>query len=134
MFRLGRLLGPRGPGLVWIVPGLDRTRSVNLQIDTADIKPQDVITKDNVTVHIEAAVFYRVVDPEKSVVQIRDYEEAILRTRLRGRRPRSRGTSTSSAACAGVVRGRRATATFLRSTLAPPSSARTTGIGNGTKD
>jgi regulator of protease activity HflC (stomatin/prohibitin superfamily) len=79
VFRLGRLIGPRGPGLVWIVPGLDRTRSVSLQIDTADIAPQDIITKDNVTVHIEAAVFYRVVDPTKSVVQIRDYEEAILR-------------------------------------------------------
>jgi regulator of protease activity HflC (stomatin/prohibitin superfamily) len=79
VFRLGRLVGPRGPGLVWILPLLDRTRKVSLQIDTADIRPQDVITKDNVTVHIEAAVFYRVVDPAKSVVEIRDYEEAILR-------------------------------------------------------
>jgi|SRR5215470_4165410 len=79
VFRLGRLLGPRGPGLVWIVPGLDRTRKVSLQIDTADIAPQDVITKDNVTVHVEAAVFYRVIDPAKSVVEIRDYEGAILR-------------------------------------------------------
>ncbi len=79
VFRLGRLIGERGPGLVWILPGIDRTRSVSLQIDTADIRPQDVITRDNVTVHIEAAVFYRVVDPAKSVVQIRDYEEAILR-------------------------------------------------------
>jgi regulator of protease activity HflC (stomatin/prohibitin superfamily) len=79
VFRFGRLVGPRGPGLVWIVPLVDRTRKVSLQIDTADIPPQDVITKDNVTVHIEAAVFYRVLDPAKSVVQIRDYEEAILR-------------------------------------------------------
>ncbi len=79
VFRLGRLLGPRGPGLVWIIPALDRTRSVSLQIDTADIAPQDVITKDNVTVHIEAAVFYRVVDPARSVVEIRDYKAAILR-------------------------------------------------------
>jgi len=79
VFRLGRLLGPRGPGLIWIIPALDRTRSVSLQIDTADIAPQDVITKDNVTVHIEAAVFYRVVDPARSVVEIRDYKAAILR-------------------------------------------------------
>jgi regulator of protease activity HflC (stomatin/prohibitin superfamily) len=79
VFRLGRLRGPRGPGLVWIVPGFERTRLVSLQIDTADIAPQDIITKDNVTVHIEAAVFYRVVDPVKSVVEIRDYKAAILR-------------------------------------------------------
>lgn len=79
VFRLGRLLGPRGPGLVWILPALDRTRLVSLQIETADIAPQDIITKDNVTVHIEAAVFYRVVDPVKSVVEIRDYRRAILR-------------------------------------------------------
>jgi regulator of protease activity HflC (stomatin/prohibitin superfamily) len=72
VFRLGRLIGPRGPGLVFIAPGAERTRWVNLQVDTADIRPQDIITKDNVTVRVEAAVFYRVVDPVKSVVEIRD--------------------------------------------------------------
>jgi regulator of protease activity HflC (stomatin/prohibitin superfamily) len=65
--------------LVLIAPGVERTRWVNLQVDTADIRPQDIITKDNVTVRVEAAVFYRVVDPVKSVVEIRDYEEAIFR-------------------------------------------------------
>lgn len=79
VFRLGRLIGPRGPGLVLIAPAIERTRWVNLQVDTADIRPQDIITKDNVTVRVEAAVFYRVVDPVKSVVEIRDYEEAIFR-------------------------------------------------------
>ena len=79
VFRLGRLIGPRGPGLVLIAPGVERTRWVNLQIDTADIAPQDIITKDNVTVRVEAAVFYRVVDPVRSVVEIRDYEEGIFR-------------------------------------------------------
>ncbi len=79
VFRLGRLRGARGPGLVLVIPLIERTRWVNLQIDTADIPPQDVITKDNVTVRVEAAVFYRVVDPVKAVVAIRDYEHGVLR-------------------------------------------------------
>jgi regulator of protease activity HflC (stomatin/prohibitin superfamily) len=79
VFRLGRLRGARGPGLVLIIPLVERTRWVNLQIDTADIPPQDVITKDNVTIRVEAAVFYRVVDPVKAVVAIRDYEHGVLR-------------------------------------------------------
>lgn len=79
VFRLGRLRGARGPGLVIIMPFVERTRWVNLQVDTADIPPQDLITKDNVTVRVEAAVFYRVVDPVKAVVAIRDYQHGVLR-------------------------------------------------------
>ena len=79
VFRLGRLRGARGPGLVLIIPLVERTRWVNLQVDTADIPPQDLITKDNVTVRVEAAVFFRVVDPIKAVVEIRDYQHAVLR-------------------------------------------------------
>ncbi len=79
VFRLGRLRGQRGPGLVLIIPLIERTRWVNLQVDTADIPPQDLITKDNVTIRVVAAVFYRVVDPIKAVVEIRDYEHAVLR-------------------------------------------------------
>jgi regulator of protease activity HflC (stomatin/prohibitin superfamily) len=79
VFRLGRLRGARGPGLVLIIPFVERTRWVNLQVDTADIPPQDLITKDNVTVRVEAAVFFRVVDPVKAVVEIRDYQHGVLR-------------------------------------------------------
>ncbi len=79
VFRLGRLRGARGPGLVLVIPFVERTRWVNLQIATADIPPQDLITKDNVTVRVEAAVFYRVTDPVKAVVAIHDYEHGILR-------------------------------------------------------
>ena len=78
----------RGPGLVLIIPLAERTRWVSLQVDTADIPAQDLITKDNVTIRVEAAVFYRVVDPVKAVVAIRDYRHAILRsaqTALRAR-------------------------------------------------
>jgi regulator of protease activity HflC (stomatin/prohibitin superfamily) len=79
VFRLGRLRGARGPGLVLIIPLVERTRWVNLQVDTADIPPQDLITKDNVTVRVEAAMFFRVVDPVKAVVEIRDYQHGVLR-------------------------------------------------------
>ncbi len=79
VFRLGRLQGARGPGLVLIIPFIERTRWVNLQIDTSDIPPQELITKDNVTVRVEAAVFFRVVDPVKAVVAIRDYQHGVLR-------------------------------------------------------
>jgi len=79
VFRLGRLRGQRGPGLVLIIPLVERTRSVSLQVETADIPPQDLITEDNVTIRVEAAVFFRVVDPVKAVVAIRDYRTAVLR-------------------------------------------------------
>jgi regulator of protease activity HflC (stomatin/prohibitin superfamily) len=79
VFRLGRLRGARGPGLVLIIPLIERTRWVNLQVDTADIPPQDLITKDNVTVRVEAAVFFRVADPVKAVIAIRDYQHGVLR-------------------------------------------------------
>ena len=79
VFRLGRLRGPRGPGLIFIIPLVDRTRWVTMQVETADVRPQDIITKDNVTVRIEAVVYYRVVDPVRAIVTIRDYEEAIPR-------------------------------------------------------
>jgi regulator of protease activity HflC (stomatin/prohibitin superfamily) len=79
VFRLGRLRGARGPGLVLIIPLIERAVRVNLQVDTADVPPQDLITKDNVTIRVEAAVFYRVVDPVKAVVAIRDCRHGVLR-------------------------------------------------------
>jgi regulator of protease activity HflC (stomatin/prohibitin superfamily) len=79
VFRLGRFRACRGPGLVVIMPLIERTRWVNLQVDTADIPAQDLITKDNVTIRVEAAVFYRVVDPVKAVLAIRDYKHGVLR-------------------------------------------------------
>lgn len=79
VFRLGRLRGARGPGLVLIIPFMERTRWVNLQVDTSDIPTQDLITKDNVTIRVEAAVFFQVTDPVKAVVAIRDYAHGVLR-------------------------------------------------------
>lgn len=73
VFRLGRLVGVRGPGLVLIIPIIDRLQKVSLRIITMDIPPQDVITKDNVSVKINAVVYFRVVDPGKAIVSVENY-------------------------------------------------------------
>lgn len=73
IFRLGRVIGAKGPGLFFIVPIIDRMVKVNLQTVTADIPPQDVITKDNVTVRVNAVTYFNVVDPVKAVVAIQNY-------------------------------------------------------------
>ena len=73
IFRLGRLVGARGPGLFLIIPFVDRMVKVDLRVVTMDVPPQDVITRDNVTVRVNAVVYFRVVDPEASVVKILDH-------------------------------------------------------------
>jgi len=74
VFRLGRLQEPRGPGLIWLRPlGWDRMVRVPLRIVTLDIPPQDVITRDNVSVKVNAVVYFRVKDPTKATVVIQDY-------------------------------------------------------------
>ncbi|HEX9775987.1 MAG TPA: SPFH domain-containing protein [Actinomycetota bacterium] len=73
IFRLGRIVGAKGPGLFFIIPIIDRMVKVNLQTFTLDIPPQEAITKDNVTVRVNAVCYFNVVDPVKSVVNIRDY-------------------------------------------------------------
>ena len=86
IFRLGRLLGAKGPGFFLIIPFVDRMVKVDLRVITMDVPPQEVITKDNVTVRVNAVVFFRVVDPESSVVKVLDYVRAtsqISQTTLR---------------------------------------------------
>ena len=73
IFRLGRIMGAKGPGLFFIVPVIDRMVKVNLQTLTHDIPPQDVITKDNVTLRVNAVTYFNVVDPVKAVVAIQNY-------------------------------------------------------------
>jgi len=73
IFRLGRVVGAKGPGLFFIIPFIDRMVKVNLQIVTLDVPPQDVITKDNVTVRVNAVVFFQVFDPVKAVVEVQNY-------------------------------------------------------------
>lgn len=73
IFRLGRVVGARGPGLFFIIPGLERMQVVDLRTITLDVPPQDCITRDNVTIRVNAIVYYRVMDPVKAVVQIKNY-------------------------------------------------------------
>ncbi len=86
IFRLGRLVGARGPGLFLIIPFVDRMVKVDLRVVTMDVPPQEVITKDNVTVRVNAVVYFRVVNPEDSVVKVLDHIRAtsqISQTTLR---------------------------------------------------
>jgi regulator of protease activity HflC (stomatin/prohibitin superfamily) len=86
IFRLGRLIGAKGPGLFLIIPFVDRMVKVDLRVVTMDVPSQEVITKDNVTVRVNAVVYFRVVDPEASVVKVLDHIKAtsqISQTTLR---------------------------------------------------
>ncbi len=78
IFRLGRLVGARGPGLFFIAPFLDRMVKVDLRVFTLDLPSQEAITHDNVTVKVNAVVFYQVVQPERSVVAVEDYRRSIF--------------------------------------------------------
>ena len=73
IFRLGRVVGAKGPGLFLLIPVIDRMVKANLQVVTLDVPPQDIITKDNVTVRVDAVVYFQVVDPVKAIVTIQNY-------------------------------------------------------------
>jgi regulator of protease activity HflC (stomatin/prohibitin superfamily) len=74
LFRLGRVTGePRGPGLIFIIPIVDKLLRVSLRTVTLDIPPQDIITKDNVTVRVNAVAYFRVVDANKAILEIEDF-------------------------------------------------------------
>ena len=86
VFRLGRLVGAKGPGLFVIIPFVDSMQRVDLRVVTMDVPSQEIITKDNVTVRVNAVVYFRVVDPESSVVKVLDHIRAtsqISQTTLR---------------------------------------------------
>jgi regulator of protease activity HflC (stomatin/prohibitin superfamily) len=76
IFRLGKLVGKKGghgPGLVIVIPFIDRARRVSVRTVALDVPPQDIITKDNVSLTVNAVVYYRVVDPERAIVEVEDY-------------------------------------------------------------
>jgi regulator of protease activity HflC (stomatin/prohibitin superfamily) len=73
VFRLGRLIGGKGPGVVIILPVIDRIRKIDLRVLTLDIPKQRIITKDNVTVDVDAVVYFRVNDANQAVVKVQDY-------------------------------------------------------------
>jgi regulator of protease activity HflC (stomatin/prohibitin superfamily) len=73
VFRLGRLVGARGPGLVYVIPGIEKAIRVDLRTITMDIPSQDVITKDNVSIKVNAVLYFRVMNPSRAVVEVENY-------------------------------------------------------------
>jgi len=83
---LGRFTGTKGPGIIFLVPVVQRMTRVDLRVKVMDVPPQDVISRDNVSVHVNAVVYFRVVEPDKSVLQVADFYQAtsqLAQTRLR---------------------------------------------------
>ncbi|MCI0714614.1 MAG: slipin family protein [Chloroflexi bacterium] len=78
VFRLGRVTNARGPGLFFVIPGIERMSVVDLRVITLDVPPQDCITRDNVTIRVNAVVYYRVLDPVKATIQIRNYNQGTI--------------------------------------------------------
>jgi regulator of protease activity HflC (stomatin/prohibitin superfamily) len=73
IFRLGRLIGAKGPGIIFLIPIVDRIVKVSLRTVVMDVPPQDVITKDNVSIKVNAVVYFRVLDPEKAIVEVENF-------------------------------------------------------------
>ena len=86
IFRLGRVIGAKGPGLIFLIPIIDKMVKVPLRTVTMDVPPQDVITRDNVTVKVNAVIYFRVLDPNRAVLEVENYLYAtsqIAQTTLR---------------------------------------------------
>jgi regulator of protease activity HflC (stomatin/prohibitin superfamily) len=73
IFRLGRLIGSKGPGLILLIPIVDRMVKVSLRVITMDVPPQDIITRDNVSIKVNAVIYFRVIDPSKAIVAVEDF-------------------------------------------------------------
>ncbi|MBE9541976.1 MAG: slipin family protein, partial [Proteobacteria bacterium] len=72
IFRLGRLISSKGPGIIFLIPLIDKMKKVSLRLIALDIPPQDVITKDNVSIKVNAVLYYRIMDPNNAVVEVED--------------------------------------------------------------
>ena len=73
VFRLGRMVGARGPGITYIIPGVEKMVKMDLRTVTMDIPPQDVITRDNVSVKVNAVLYFRVIEPTRAVIEVENY-------------------------------------------------------------
>src|SRR5215212_10302074 len=76
IFRLGRLVGARGPGLFFLIPWVERMTKVDLRVITMEVPSQEAITRDNVTVKVNAVIYFKVVDPENAIVKVADFVRA----------------------------------------------------------
>ena len=77
IFRLGRVIGAKGPGLIILIPLIDKMVKVSLRLVAMDVDPQDVITRDNVSVQVNAVIYFRVIDPVKAIVEVENYNYAM---------------------------------------------------------
>jgi len=77
ILRLGRIIGSKGPGIIAIIPFIDKPLRIDLRVVTVDVPPQVIVTRDNVTVNVDAVIYYRVVDPLKAIVSVRDFYSAV---------------------------------------------------------
>ncbi|MGD2103593.1 MAG: slipin family protein [Anaerolineae bacterium] len=82
VLRFGRLISLREPGLNLILPWIDRMVKVDLRVETLVLEPQEVITRDNVTVHVDAVVYFKVIDAKKAVIEVRNYQKATTQIAL----------------------------------------------------
>ena len=111
IFRLGRLIGPKGPGLIFLIPIIDRMVRVDLRTVTLNVPPQEVITRDNVPVSVNAVCYFRVVDPTDAVVQIENFLRRDVADRAdnaaRGARPAPSSTRCCPSATSSTTSSRR---------------------------
>lgn len=77
VFRLGRFIGPRGPGIYWIIPIIDQQKTIDIRTKTVDLEQQETITKDSVTIKVNAVLWFRVVDPEKAIIKVANFNQAV---------------------------------------------------------
>jgi regulator of protease activity HflC (stomatin/prohibitin superfamily) len=82
VFRLGRYRVTRGPGLYWLIPLIEWRRNVDLRISTADVEEQETITKDNVPIKVRAVVWYRIVDPRRATIDVKQVDVAVIQVAL----------------------------------------------------
>lgn len=82
VFRLGRLAGARGPGLFFLIPLLERAVTMDLRTNTVSVEQQESITRDSVTIKVNAVLRYKIADPKKAVVEVRDYRDAVYQVAL----------------------------------------------------
>ncbi len=77
IFRLGRVIRAKGPGLIILIPFIDKMVKVSLRLVAMDVDPQDIITRDNVSVKVNAVIYFRVIDPTKAIIEVEDYSYAM---------------------------------------------------------
>lgn len=82
IFRLGRFKDVKGPGIYWILPGIDQKTKVDIRTKTVDIQPQETITSDSVTIKVNAVLYYRLIEPSKAINKVENYQMAVYQTAL----------------------------------------------------